>query len=239
MGCAASTGPLYRDEHDFATTAAYYDKDEDVKKDWVENEQLGEGMFARVVKVTRKSTNQQYACKVLRKTTVIEDNEIKLAPKASDLLREIDCLRRVGGAKGCLKLCGVVESPSELRLVMELCAGSLLDYVHDLDQFDERFAALYASQLLEAVAYHLVRLGERVHLPDVGRRRLPGVRLAVQRRFGRRRPLGPRPRRGPQLGRRDRHRAGRPRRGARGARLRLVVAAPKVPHVHPHLHRSA
>ena len=45
MGCAASTGPLYRDEHDFATTAAYYDKDEDVKKDWVENEQLGEGMF--------------------------------------------------------------------------------------------------------------------------------------------------------------------------------------------------
>jgi len=31
MGCAASTGPLYRDEHDFATTAAYYDKDEDVK----------------------------------------------------------------------------------------------------------------------------------------------------------------------------------------------------------------
>ena len=105
MGCAASTGPLYRDEHDFATTAAYYDKDEDVKKDWVENEQLGEGMFARVVKVTRKSTNQQ--------------------------------------------------------------------------------------------------------------------------------------RRGPQLGRRDRHRAGRPRRGARGARLRLVVAAPKVPHVHPHLHRSA
>ena len=94
MGCAASTGPLYRDEHDFATTAAYYDKDEDVKKDWVENEQLGEGMFARVVKVTRKSTNQQYACKVLRKTTVIEDNEIKLAPKASDLLREIDCLRQ-------------------------------------------------------------------------------------------------------------------------------------------------
>ena len=96
MGCAASTGPLYRDEHDFATTAAYYDKDEDVKKDWTENEQLGEGMFARVVKITRKSTNQQYACKVLRKTTVIEDNEIKLAPKASDLLREIDCLRRVG-----------------------------------------------------------------------------------------------------------------------------------------------
>ena len=33
MGCAASTGPLYRDEHDFATTAAYYDKDDDVKKD--------------------------------------------------------------------------------------------------------------------------------------------------------------------------------------------------------------
>ena len=49
MGCSASTGPLYRDEHDFATTAAYYDKDDDVKKDWVENEQLGEGMFARVV----------------------------------------------------------------------------------------------------------------------------------------------------------------------------------------------
>ena len=46
MGCAASTGPLYRDEHDFATTAAYYDRDDDVKKDWVENEQLGEGMFA-------------------------------------------------------------------------------------------------------------------------------------------------------------------------------------------------
>ena len=66
MGCAASTGPLYRDEHDFATTAAYYDKDDDVKKDWAENEQLGEGMFARVVKVTRKATNQQYACKVLR-----------------------------------------------------------------------------------------------------------------------------------------------------------------------------
>ena len=50
MGCAASTGPLYRDEHDFATTAAYYDRDDDVKKDWVENEQLGEGMFARVVR---------------------------------------------------------------------------------------------------------------------------------------------------------------------------------------------
>ena len=142
MGCAASTGPLYRDEHDFATTAAYYDRDDDVKKDWVENEQLGEGMFARVVKITRKSTNQQYACKVLRKTTVID---------------------------------------------------------------------------------HLVRLGQRVHVPHVGRRRLPGVRLAVQRRFGRRRPLGPRPRRGPQLGRRDLDDAGRPRRGARGARLRLVV----------------
>ena len=32
MGCAASTGPLYRDEHDFATTAPYYDKDDDVKR---------------------------------------------------------------------------------------------------------------------------------------------------------------------------------------------------------------
>ena len=59
MGCAASTGPLYRDEHDFATTAAYYDTDDDVKKDWVENEQLGEGMFARVVKIStvRKTTS--------------------------------------------------------------------------------------------------------------------------------------------------------------------------------------
>ena len=55
MGCAASTGPLYRDEHDFATTAAYYDKDDDVKKDWVENEQLGEGMFARVVKISAEN----------------------------------------------------------------------------------------------------------------------------------------------------------------------------------------
>ena len=32
MGCAASTGPLYRDEHDFATTAAYYDKDDDAEQ---------------------------------------------------------------------------------------------------------------------------------------------------------------------------------------------------------------
>ena len=30
MGCAASTGPLYRDEHDFATTAAYVLAREDV-----------------------------------------------------------------------------------------------------------------------------------------------------------------------------------------------------------------
>ena len=31
MGCAASTGPLYRDEHDFATTAAYYDRDDELR----------------------------------------------------------------------------------------------------------------------------------------------------------------------------------------------------------------
>ena len=75
----------------------------------------------------------------------------------------------------------------------------------------------------------------------LGRRRVRRGHAGRRRRLGRRRrrPLGPRPRRGPQLGRRDLDDAGRPRRGARGARLRLVVAAPKVPRVHPHLHRSA
>jgi len=44
MGCAASTGPLYRDEHDFATTAAYYEKDEDVRRIQTGNVAgLGEG----------------------------------------------------------------------------------------------------------------------------------------------------------------------------------------------------
>lgn len=75
-------------------------------------------------------------------------------------------MRRVNGGRGCLTLHGVVEAPGELRLVMELCAGSLLDYVSSI-QFDERFAALYSSQLLEAVAHcHARHVTHRDIKPD-------------------------------------------------------------------------
>ena len=66
--------------------------------------QLGEGMFGKVILMTRKSDNKTFATKVMKAHVHLRQQRGVPGAAPSSLLREVKILRKLGGKKQCLRL---------------------------------------------------------------------------------------------------------------------------------------
>lgn len=158
------TKDLYKDDPE-----VWYASSIALKIDYKLGPVLGEGMFARVYRVERSRDGRLFAAKVFKKrATISEGNEVSLAPPEEKLRREVDVLRRLGGASNCLALRGILETATELYVLTELCAGGeLMEHLETLGKFTEADASRYFSHVAGALAHcHASKVAHRDVKPE-------------------------------------------------------------------------
>ncbi|KAL0218825.1 hypothetical protein P9112_004478 [Eukaryota sp. TZLM1-RC] len=108
---------------------------------------LGEGTFGCVRKAVHQPTNSKVAIKVLEKSKIVDEADVKR------ITREIRILRSLSHSH-VVRLLEVIDSPRNLYLVTEYCSGGeLFDYVAANRRLDEAEACKMFRQLVEGVDY--------------------------------------------------------------------------------------
>ena len=105
--------------------------------DYILEEEIGSGAFAKVVKGKHIPTGEQVAIKVLDKIFLNEDTE-----NLKRVEKEIKILKLVKH-KNIIKLYEIMETSQKIYLVMELCErGELFDYIVNKGHLDEKNSCL-------------------------------------------------------------------------------------------------
>mmetsp|Transcript_5212 Transcript_5212/g.11171 ORF Transcript_5212/g.11171 Transcript_5212/m.11171 type:complete len:471 (-) Transcript_5212:116-1528(-) len=126
----------------------------DYKAAFNEEKTLGQGEFGVVKLVTKKSSGESFACKLLQKGFVFKDNTLYAPMKPEHLKMEIDILKALNGSKCNLSLDSVYESSSKIYVVTECCSGGeMLEYTSKTfsDGLSTDDVSRIAYQLLGAV----------------------------------------------------------------------------------------
>ena len=165
--CFCVTGPV--NTLDPAAQIVAYESTKKLQEDFAEGRKLGEGMFGKVILMTRKSDNKTFATKVMKKHMSISDNnEVFPAPAPSSLLREVKILRKLGGKKQCLRLEVAIETPRDFYVLTDVCAGGeLMKHLERCDQFVEQDASRFFAHFCGAVAHcHANQISHRDIKPE-------------------------------------------------------------------------
>tara|TARA_R110002050_G_scaffold16511_6_gene49954 strand:- start:616 stop:1470 length:855 start_codon:yes stop_codon:yes gene_type:complete len=110
------------------------------------NEEIGCGAFAVVSKCTDIDTGEQFAVKMIQKSTLLEKD-------VERLVSEISILKKVRHP-GVIALRAVCESQDHVYLVMELATGGeLFDQIVNVGVHSEKDATGILRQLLNALEY--------------------------------------------------------------------------------------
>lgn len=165
FGSLCSTKDLYKNVPD-----VWYDSLDLLRADYDFGKPLGAGVYAQVFEIVNKHTKLKSAAKHFSKRTTISDgNEIHFAPEAKELLEEVAIMKLLAGQNHCLRLDGVLETPTEFYMLMELCQADLMRHVetgHNRDVM-ESDAAEWAHCLLTAVAHcHALKVMHRDIKPE-------------------------------------------------------------------------
>lgn len=116
--------------------------------DYILEEEIGSGAFAKVVKGKHIPTGEQVAIKVLDKILLNEDAE-----NLKRVEKEIQILKLVKH-KNIIKLYEIMETSQKIYLVMELCeGGELFDYIVNKVHLDEKTSCLLFQQIINALDY--------------------------------------------------------------------------------------
>ena len=127
-------------------------KKEDFNKnqigDYILNEELGYGAFAKVVVGIHIPTGEKVAIKILDK------NKLKSDPLAfKRVLLEISILKNIRH-KNIIKLYEVMETPQKLYLIMEYCnGGELFNYIIRKKHLSEKQSCKFFHEIIDALEY--------------------------------------------------------------------------------------
>ncbi|KFD58211.1 LOW QUALITY PROTEIN: hypothetical protein M513_00974 [Trichuris suis] len=113
---------------------------------YVVHEDLGSGQFAVVRRCVHLSSGKQYAAKFITKRLF---NGSQRGARRSDIEREIEVLREVGGHANIISLYEMYESKREVVLVLELVSGGeLFHYLCSRESLCEEEASSFIRQIL-------------------------------------------------------------------------------------------
>ena len=110
-------------------------------------EQIGEGSFSSVWRVTHKATSQVYACKILPKANIAEPED------QARFQREINTMAFL--RHPCLVgLHDFFADAKNFYMILDYCAGGeLFDYICENDKLDETTAAFVFREIAKAVQF--------------------------------------------------------------------------------------
>ena len=116
--------------------------------DYLLNEEIGSGGFAKVVLGIHIPTGEKVAIKIMDKQQILSDELNK-----ERVLSEISILKIVRH-NNIIKLYEVMETPQKIYLVMEYCdGGELFDYIVSKQHLSEKQACVFFQELIDALTY--------------------------------------------------------------------------------------
>lgn len=77
-------------------------------------ELIGEGSFGKVFRVKKRDTGKYYAMKTMKKSLLIQQNQIRYAVTEAQIMKQLD-------HPYVLKLIYCFQTPDYMHMVMELC----------------------------------------------------------------------------------------------------------------------
>eukprot|EP00595_Chromulina_sp_UTEXLB2642_P000368 CAMPEP_0196761706 /NCGR_PEP_ID=MMETSP1095-20130614/1010_1 /TAXON_ID=96789 ORGANISM="Chromulina nebulosa, Strain UTEXLB2642" /NCGR_SAMPLE_ID=MMETSP1095 /ASSEMBLY_ACC=CAM_ASM_000446 /LENGTH=297 /DNA_ID=CAMNT_0042111595 /DNA_START=31 /DNA_END=921 /DNA_ORIENTATION=+ len=106
---------------------------------------LGHGASGQVIQVTHKTTGKQYACKVVRKDTTIND--------AQSMSTEIEIMKRIRH-RHVVSMYELYETPKCLWMILELVSsGDVHHFIANYQDYHEGVASRLMKQLLSGIHY--------------------------------------------------------------------------------------
>jgi len=121
-------------------------KNSDIKEFYKLEKNLGEGSFGIVRKAVKKSTNEEYAIKLLEKAKMDMDDLYALSAEV-EILSQID-------HPNVVKLYEVYEDNSKFYMVFELMTGGeLFDRIVEKEHYSEKEAADTIRPIVDAIRY--------------------------------------------------------------------------------------
>ena len=140
------------------------------KGNYILEETIGEGAFAKVKLAKHIITGEKVAIKILPKKNI----ESNISPtnninsnNSSKIQKEINILRSLHH-KNIIQLYEIIETKNHLYIVMEYCEGKeLFDYIVNRKRLSEREACRYFQQIINGVEYlHLCNITHRDLKPE-------------------------------------------------------------------------
>ena len=143
------------------------------KGNYILEETIGEGAFAKVKLGTHIHTGEKVAIKILNKEKLFEEAlEDNLANgiegcDIQKIRKEINILKRLRH-KNVIQLYEIMESKTNLYIVMEYCEGKeLFDYIVRHKYLSEKEACRFFQQIIDGVEYlHLSNITHRDLKPE-------------------------------------------------------------------------
>ena len=103
---------------------------------------IGEGSFGRVYKGKKKDTGEIFALKVMKKTDLIHNNQVKYAVSEASIMKELD-------HPYILKLVFSFQTPSNLYMAIEYCEnGDLAEILDSKNLLDEEITKFIIAELV-------------------------------------------------------------------------------------------
>jgi calcium/calmodulin-dependent protein kinase I len=124
------------------------------------DEVLGEGSFAIVRKGIKKATNEEFAIKIIDKTSLESDDQIALQSEV-EILSQID-------HPNIVKLHEIFDEKNRFSMVMEIMTGGeLFDRIVEKEHYSEKEAADTIRPIVDAIRYcHSMGIAHRDLKPE-------------------------------------------------------------------------
>ena len=143
------------------STEAFSEKENPIG-DYLLNEELGSGGFAKVVQGIHIPTGEKVAVKIMDKAQIFSE------PLNLNRIRREIAILKIVRHKNIIKLYELMETPHKIYLVMEYCnGGELFDYIVSKQHLTERQACRFFQEIIDSLEYlHSLNIVHRDIKPE-------------------------------------------------------------------------